>query len=108
MSFRSRCGFRKAGNNTLTGVTRNKRVKIDEFEKEYLAFVEKLKQEDTTTETVAEEAAPVADIVEETTPVVEEPTLNEEIVAETPDIQVSEADEVADEIPTSKKKKKQK
>jgi len=107
MGFRARWGFRKAGNSTLTGVTRNKRVKIDEFEKEYLAFVEKLKQEDTT-ETVAEEAAPVADIVEESVPVVEEPTLNEEIVAETPDIQLSETDEVADEIPTSKKKKKQK
>lgn len=107
MGFRARWGFRKAGNSTLTGVTRNKRVKIDEFEKEYLALVEKLKQEDTT-ETVAEEAAPVADIVEESVPVVEEPTLNEEIVAETPDIQLSETDEVTDEIPTSKKKKKQK
>lgn len=107
MSFRSRWGFRKAGNNTLTGVTRNKRVKIDEFEKEYLGFVEKLKQEDTT-ETVAEEAAPVADIVEESVPVAEEQTLNEEIVDETSDIQLAEADEVTDEIPTSKKKKKQK
>lgn len=108
MAFRSRWGFRKAGNSTLTGATRNKRIKLDEFEKEYLGFVEKLKQEDTTTETVAEESAPVADIVEESVLVVEEPTLNEEIVAETPDIQLSEADEVTDEIPTSKKKKKQK
>lgn len=107
MAFRSRWGFRKAGHSTLTGVTRNKTVKIDEFEKEYQAFVEKLKQDElkqdvmTTTETVVEEVA--TEIVEPVKDEQVETDVNESVDIQQDTAAIDEETEVS-----SYKKKKRK